>query len=168
VTVAEGGTGAVTAPLARTALGAAASGVNSDITSLLGIPGVVFSADFLSFTLGSVTFSMSHAGFSVVGGITCGNLLTSGIIGTGVINSAVPNSEILIGSYGGDAGWLHANNGLVISGSPPVVLSGQLGISGNTSSTCSAGGGQTVPATILTCIPVNVGGVAGKILVFAP
>lgn len=35
--VANGGTGAATAPLARTSLGAAASGANSDITSLAGL-----------------------------------------------------------------------------------------------------------------------------------
>lgn len=167
VTVAEGGTGAVTAPLARTALGAAASGVNSDITSLLGIPGVVFSADFLSFTLGSVVFSMTHAGFSVVGGIVCGNLLTSGIVQTGVIASAVPNSEILIGSYGGDAGWAHANNGLVVSGPMPTIVSGQLGINADTASSASAGGGSTLPTTVLTWLKWNVGGVIGKIPVFA-
>jgi hypothetical protein len=158
ITVAEGGTGAGDPFNARVNLGAAASNVNGDITALTGIPGVVISADFMSFTSGSQTFSMSHAGFSVVGGITCGNLLASGAINTGVISSAVPNSEILIGASGGNAGWAHANNGLVISGTAPVVISGQLGISSATSGTASPGGGQALPSTTLGFLAWNVGG----------
>lgn len=37
LSIADGGTGAITAPLARTALGAAESGANEDITSLTGL-----------------------------------------------------------------------------------------------------------------------------------
>lgn len=168
ITVAEGGTGATTAAAARTALGAAASGANSDITSLTGIPGVVLSSDFMSFSIPGQTFSLSHSGFSVVGGINCGNINVSGVVLTGAIISAVPNSEIIVGSAGGDAGWLHANNGMVLSGSiPSGVAAGQLGLGSDTASTASPGGGQAVPATVLTWIKVNVGGVAGKMPIFA-
>ena len=47
--VANGGTGATTAGGARTNLGAAASGANSDITSLSGITGAIGTADYVAF-----------------------------------------------------------------------------------------------------------------------
>lgn len=47
--VASGGTGATTAADARTNLGAAASGANSDITSLSGVAGGISTADFIAF-----------------------------------------------------------------------------------------------------------------------
>ena len=47
--VANGGTNATTASTARTNLGAAASGANSDITSMSGITGGVGTADYVAF-----------------------------------------------------------------------------------------------------------------------
>ena len=47
--VANGGTGATTAAGARTNLGAAASGANSDITSLSGITGGIATPDYIDF-----------------------------------------------------------------------------------------------------------------------
>jgi hypothetical protein len=47
--VANGGTGATTAPNARTNLSAAASGANSDITSMTGVTGGISSPDFIQF-----------------------------------------------------------------------------------------------------------------------
>ena len=47
--VANGGTGATTAADARTNLGAAASGANSDITSLSGITGGIATPDYIDF-----------------------------------------------------------------------------------------------------------------------
>jgi hypothetical protein len=56
VAIANGGTGATTAADARTNLGAAASGANSDITSLSGITGGISSPDFIQFdTTATVT-----------------------------------------------------------------------------------------------------------------
>jgi hypothetical protein len=49
VQVVEGGTGATTAAGARTNLGAAASGANSDITSMTGITGGVGTVDYIDF-----------------------------------------------------------------------------------------------------------------------
>lgn len=52
----NGGTGATTAPSARTNLGAAASGANSDITSMTGITGGISTPDFIQFdTAATVT-----------------------------------------------------------------------------------------------------------------
>lgn len=55
--VANGGTAASTAGEARTSLGAAASGANSDITALTGITGAIATADSLTFdtTAGATT-----------------------------------------------------------------------------------------------------------------
>ena len=54
--VASGGTGATDAATARTNLGAAASGANSDITSLSGITGSISTVDSITFdTTGGVT-----------------------------------------------------------------------------------------------------------------
>ena len=56
VAIANGGTGASTASDARTNLGAAASGANSDITSMTGITGGISSPDFIQFdTAATVT-----------------------------------------------------------------------------------------------------------------
>lgn len=49
VGISNGGTGSTTASGARTALGAAASGANSDITSLAGITGGISTADYVQF-----------------------------------------------------------------------------------------------------------------------
>lgn len=56
VQVAEGGTGATTAPGARSNLGAAASGANSDITSMTGITGGVGTVDYVDFDV-NATFA---------------------------------------------------------------------------------------------------------------
>lgn len=56
VNVANGGTGATTAGGARTNLGAAASGANSDITSMSGVTGGISTPDFIQFdTAATVT-----------------------------------------------------------------------------------------------------------------
>lgn len=47
--VASGGTGATTASVARTNLGAAASGANSDITSMSGLTGGIATPDYVTF-----------------------------------------------------------------------------------------------------------------------
>lgn len=51
--VANGGTGATTASAARTNLGAAASGANSDITSMSGITGAIATPDYIDMDTGA-------------------------------------------------------------------------------------------------------------------
>ncbi len=86
VAVANGGTGATTAAAARTALSAASSGANSDITSLTGLTtalsvaqggtgtatGSITSTTALTFTAGgtnqNVTLTPSGTGYTLLGG----------------------------------------------------------------------------------------------------
>jgi hypothetical protein len=166
----QGGTGvaAANAAAARAALAAAASGANNDITSLTGIPNVVITTDLIQFSVPGQTFSLTAAGFSVVGGINCGNINVSGVVLTGGIISANPNSEITVGNLDGDAGWLHANNGFIVSGGiPRTLVGGEVGMTGNTAGTATPGGGQAVPGTVLGYILGNVGGTTVKIPYFA-
>ena len=53
--VASGGTGATSASGARASLSAAASGANSDITSMTGVTGGIASPDFITFDTGATT-----------------------------------------------------------------------------------------------------------------
>jgi hypothetical protein len=63
--IANGGTGATTAPTARTNLGAAASGANADITSMTGITGGISSPDFVQFdTTATVTSATGRLFFN--------------------------------------------------------------------------------------------------------
>lgn len=74
----NGGTGATTASGARTNLGAAASGANSDITSLSGITGGISTPDYITFdtaagatgAVGRIYWDANHGGLSygMVGG----------------------------------------------------------------------------------------------------
>lgn len=64
VAIANGGTGATTAATARTNLGAAASGANSDITSMTGITGGISTADYLDFdTVNAPTMQAGRVGW---------------------------------------------------------------------------------------------------------
>lgn len=76
--VLNGGTGATTAPNARTNLGAAASGANSDITSMTGVTGGISTPDYVDFdtaagatgAVGRLYWDANHGGLSygMVGG----------------------------------------------------------------------------------------------------
>jgi len=67
--VANGGTGATTAPNARTNLGAAASGANTDITSLTGITGGISTVDYITYdTAVNTTPSAGQVGWNTTFG----------------------------------------------------------------------------------------------------
>ena len=57
IAVLHGGTGATTAADARTNLGAAASGANSDITSLSGLTGAISTPTYIQFNTGATVTS---------------------------------------------------------------------------------------------------------------
>lgn len=181
ITVAQGGTGAATAAAARTNLGAAASGANSDITNLTGITGFVFSnfAGPPSLTVGSggTVLSLSSLGVTCANGVAEfeGLVINGGDIklpaGSWITSSSAGGGPINLGadpglSFGGPC-VVVANDGLVVSGPTPSTISGQLGIGATTASTASAGGGQAVPATVLAYLVGSLGGVQVKIALFA-
>ena len=63
--VANGGTGATTAGTARSNLGAAASGANSDVTSMSGITGAIGTADYVAFdTAYATTLAAGQLGWN--------------------------------------------------------------------------------------------------------
>lgn len=81
--IANGGTGATTANDARTNLGAAASGANSDITSMSGITGAISTPDNIQFdTTATATIGLGNLRWN-----TTTNTLAFGIIdGTDEVN----------------------------------------------------------------------------------
>ena len=126
--VADGGTGASTASGARTNLGAAASGANSDITSMSGITGGIATADFVTFdtsyatTLtagqlgwdGNNTLGLGMAGGNVVqrigedqfyyikasSAITKGQVVMfTGSVGASGVVTGAPANAVTDGSY---------------------------------------------------------------------
>lgn len=82
--VANGGTGATDAATARTNLGAAASGANSDITSLIGITGGISTPDFITFdTTGSTPPTLGQLRWSTDDGTLDLGLNGGAILKTG-------------------------------------------------------------------------------------
>ena len=80
IAVLYGGTGATDAATARTNLGAAASGANSDITSLSGITGGVSTPDYIDFhTTATVTSAAGRVWWD--GGTTLNVGMTANVTG---------------------------------------------------------------------------------------
>ena len=83
--ISYGGTGATTASGARTNLGAAASGANSDITSLSGLTTPLSAPQggtgFSSYTTGDILYADSSSTFARLNDVATGNALISGGVG---------------------------------------------------------------------------------------
>jgi hypothetical protein len=73
--VTKGGTGANNAASARTNLGAAASGANSDITSLTGLTGVIQAPTFINDVNGNAVLGFASV-VSAVNYLSCSNSIT--------------------------------------------------------------------------------------------
>ena len=90
IAIANGGTGAITAPLARVALSAAASGINADITSLQSLTGTANGVAYLNgsnvLTMnGTLTYNgttLVAPVFSGAGTNITGLPLSTGVTGT--------------------------------------------------------------------------------------
>jgi len=96
IAVLYGGTGATTASGARTNLGAAASGANSDITSLSGITGAIATPDYIDFhTTASVTSAVGRIWWD--GGTTLNVGMTTNV--TGVVNEIAVHLHQGIGGH---------------------------------------------------------------------
>jgi hypothetical protein len=98
--IASGGTNAITAPLARASLGAAASGANSDITSLTGLttPLAVVYGGIGSTTSAGAPFALKGANSDITSltGLTTPLAVAYG--GTGVTTSTGTGSNVLSAS----------------------------------------------------------------------
>ena len=83
--VGNGGTGATTASGARTSLGAAASGANSDITSLSGLTTALSPAQggtgLTSYTTGDLLYASGATTLSALSDVALGSCLISGGVG---------------------------------------------------------------------------------------
>lgn len=97
--VARGGSGSGTASGARTNLGAAASGANSDITSLsaLSTPlsGAQGGTGFGSYTVGDLLYASGASTLSKLAGVATGQVLVSGGVATAPAWSASPTLTAL-------------------------------------------------------------------------
>lgn len=119
ITIAEGGTNATTAAQARINLGAAASGANSDITSLAALvstptataisigPGAgssggtggIFVTDGIHTSVWELDGQINCGGLATGGSIVCGPLQCSNIV-TGGLTNGTPGSPITVGQSG--------------------------------------------------------------------
>lgn len=179
IPISQGGTGSTTAPGALISLGAAASGVNSDLTALTALAatsgrGAIAVAGptgshAIDFTDGVHAASFITAdgdahfnGIECSGNMVAGGLTLSSVLAVGVITAAVPNSTIVLGSNGGSACPVEINDGLLVAGNAPTAPSGQIGIGSQTAASWTPSG-----ATVLGVL-INVGGTVLKIPAYTP
>jgi hypothetical protein len=111
VAINQGGTGAITAPLARTNLGAAASAANADITSLSAIPNTTINTSGYVFNGGTAatttTFAASgwqygSGSFGTTNGVFVGNQswTGTGYTGPALVANDTAGHFALVGSTG--------------------------------------------------------------------
>ena len=133
VPVANGGTGATTAAAARTGLGAAASGANSDITSLTGLStdlsvaqGGTGASTLTGYVKGSGTSAMTASTTIPVADIAGTLPVANG--GTGTTTGSITGTTALTFAAGGT----NQNVNLTPSGTGDVVLNGYTKLGGST------------------------------------
>jgi hypothetical protein len=146
VAVAYGGTGATTSAGARSNLGAAASGANSDITSLSGLTtplsGPQGGTGFGSYTTGDILYADTSSTLARLNDVATGNALISGGVG-------VAPSYGKIGLTTHVSGTLPVANG----GTGATTLTGYVYGNGTGAFTASA----TIPNAGLTNSSVTIG-----------
>ena len=155
--VASGGTGGNTASAARSALSAAASGNNSDITQISGLT-TALSPVFggtgqTTFTAGAVLLGAGNGPIATVAPGASGNILRSN--GTSWVSETVPNGGGTVTSVA-----LAAGVGISVSGSP-ILSSGTITVTntGITQITGPSDGPQTGAVTFTGSGVTKVGNV---------
>lgn len=113
--VASGGTGATDAATARANLSAAASGANSDITSLSGITGAISTVDHVQFDVGAVALPNTAQ--------ICWNA-DDGTLDVGLFNGSV----LQVGQE--QVYYAKNTSGATIPDGTPVMFTGAVGASG--------------------------------------
>jgi hypothetical protein len=146
IAIAYGGTGATTASGARTNLGAAASGANSDITSLTGLTTPLAENEggtgYGSYTTGDILYASSSSTLARLNDVATGNALISGGVG-------VAPSWGKIGLTTHVSGTLPVANG----GTGATTLTGYLVGNGTSAVTAVA----TIPNAGLTNSSITIG-----------
>ena len=155
--VTSGGTGGNTAAAARSALSAAASGNNSDITQISGLT-TALSPVFggtgqTTFTAGAVLLGAGNGPIATVAPGTSGNILRSN--GTSWVSEIVPDGGGTVTSVA-----LAAGAGISVSGGP-ILSSGTITVNntGITQITGPSGGPQTGAVTFTGSGVTKVGNV---------
>jgi len=149
IAILYGGTGATTASGARTNLGAAASGANSDITSLTGLTTPLAETEggtgYGSYTTGDILYASSSSTLARLNDVATGNALISGGVG-------VAPSYGKIGLTTHVSGTLPVANG----GTGATTLTGYLVGNGTSAVTAVA----TIPNAGLTNSSITIGSTA--------
>lgn len=164
--VTYGGTGATTAAGARTNLGAAASGANSDITSLSGLTTPLSAPQggtgFSSYTTGDLLYADTSSTLARLNDVATGNALISGGVGVapswGKIALTTHISGVLPTANGGTNLSSFTSGGAVYATSTSVLATGTLPVTaGGTGVTTSTGSGNNVLSTSPTLVTPVLG-----------
>lgn len=147
--VANGGTGSTTAGGARTALSAASSGANSDITSLTGLTTPLTAPQggtgFGTYAVGDILYASTTSALSKLADVATGNSLISGGVG-------VAPSWDKIGLTTHVSGTLPVANGGTGTASPALVQGTNITITGTwpnqTINSTSSGSGTVNSGTL--------------------
>ena len=167
IAIGYGGTGATTAATARSNLGAASSGANSDITSLSGLT-TPLSANqggtgFSSFTTGDLLYASSSSALGRLNDVATGNALISGGVGVapswGKIGLTTHITGTLDTANGGTGlTTFTAANRAIYSTSASALTAGTLPVAaGGTGVTTSTGSGSVVLSTSPTLVTPILG-----------
>lgn len=177
VPVTGGGTGATTVAAARANLGAAASGANSDITSLSGISDVLIGTNNVALNSpnGTVTISTTNpgGGYAVMSNgtqtisINCLGITTTGTINTNVLNATTTiTTQNLAQNVAGAAINVYmlnpvgANSNSLILNASGVLYQGMLGFATYATQTTvgTAGSASALPSAPSGYLPITVNG----------
>jgi Chaperone of endosialidase len=164
--VSYGGTGATTASGARANLGAAASGANSDITSLTGLTTPLAESEggtgYSNYTTGDILYASSGSTLARLNDVATGNALISGGVGVapsyGKIGLTTHVSGTLPTANGGTGLASFTSGGAVYATSTSALTTGTLPASaGGTGVTTSTGSGSVVLNTSPTLVTPILG-----------
>ena len=168
IAILYGGTGATTASGARTNLGAAASGANSDITSLTGLTTPLAETEggtgYGSYTTGDILYASSSSTLARLNDVATGNALISGGVGVapswGKIGLSTHVSGTLPVANGGTGattltGYLVGNGTSAVTAVSTIPNAGLTNSSITIGSTSVALGASTSTLAGLTTVTVT-------------
>jgi hypothetical protein len=170
ISVTYGGTGASTPSGARTNLGAASSGANSDITSLTGLTTPLSEnqggTGYGSYTTGDLLYASSSSTLARLNDVVVGNALVSGGVGVapswGKIGLSTHVSGTLPTANGGTGLISFTSGGAVYATSTSVLTTGTLPVSAGGTGLAALGTG------VATALGVAVTGSGGIVLATSP